>query len=684
MKYPNVKSVAGAAAIVATLFFASGAGATTPTSWKDSSFSIDANGMRLRDVLNQFGQAYGVRVSIKVPDQTQLKGRLKGETGSDFLDRLKNEYNFAWFVYSGTLYIVPRSDFQSVRLDIGEDAVQDAKAALIGVGLFDTRFGWGELPDDGVVLINGPREYVKLAREVLMPESDGDDSSSDALALPLPGAPAPLVKTPVYKGKQVMVFRLKYASATDRVITVRGEKQNISGIKTILMQTLGQIEPSTSSGSEMLARDRLDLSSEKRSRNTRLGRDANDAADANAPKGRSSKNAPVTPDGPPRIDADATQNAVIIYDVASRRPMYQALIDALDLEPQQVEIEALIVDVDRTQLMEHGAEWGFVSGKTTGIVNSTNGNSQGTNQPLSGSTILLSNANFYARLKELASSGDANILAKPTVLTLDNVEAVLDLTQTRYVPLVGERVSDLADVTAGTMLRVVPRVLRENGTIRVKMDVNIEDGKLGNSSQGQTDATRSTISTQAIVNEQQTLMIGGYHVESANISDEKTPILGDIPLVGSLFHSSKDLHKDRERLFLLTPRLVGTVGTDAARRSTTARIASEFAKEERRKSPDLEDREELQKRSGTGAEGGGGGVKAGANFVPLPPPPRPSAQNMSLPVLPSPNSSMVQPAADKSASNRVASSGNGQCTTKKKPSGDALNVDLPTVSQSHY
>jgi hypothetical protein len=57
---------------------------------------------------------------------------------------------------------------------------------------------------------------------------------------------------------------------------------------------------------------------------------------------------------------------------------------------------------------------------------------------------------LYARLKALEGKGQVRVLAKPTILTLDNIAAVLDLSQTSYVTLVGERVADLANVTAGT------------------------------------------------------------------------------------------------------------------------------------------------------------------------------------------------------------------------------------------
>lgn len=656
--------------------------ATTPTNWKDSGFAINASGMRLGQLLREFGQAYGVNVSVKVNDLAILKGRLKADNGTEFLDRLSNEYNFNWFVYAGTLYVVPRTDNVSVRLDIGEDAVQDAKSALLGVGLFDTRFGWGELPDDGVVLINGPREYVRLAASVLSPDRAAELTRGAPESSREPGAAAR--KKLSYNGKQVMIFRLKYASAVDRVITVRGQKETASGIKTILTEILGRADAPLRQGAE----SEFDAGSEKRSRRPKSGPGGEEAAGNSSlarprepgdvvqeRKSRAAKDAAPLQQDSPRIDADAALNAIIIYDVEAKRDMYRALIEQLDVEPQQIEIEAMIVDIDRSKLLEHGAEWGFASGKTQGVVNGNPGNSIGTglnypgilangqaanplglNQSVGGSTILLSNPNFYLRLKEMESNGDANILAKPTVLTLDNVAAVLDLSQTRYVPLVGERVSDLANITAGTMLRVVPRVLHENGETRVRLDIDIEDGALGNA-QTSGNTTRSTISTQAIINEQQTLMIGGYHVESTTVAQQKVPLLGDLPLVGGLFRSTSDNNKGRERLFLITPRLLGTTGVQVAKRSTTNRLAREVVLNDLARNPSADD--DVNARSVAPQRD---------KPVALPPPTAPATAPAALPAV------HVQLPADETAAAPAQEAAKAKCTKRRKPDDNPLNV----------
>jgi len=118
----------------------------------------------------------------------------------------------------------------------------------------------------------------------------------------------------------------------------------------------------------------------------------------------------------------------------------------------------------------------------------------------------------------------------------------------------------------------VPRILSEGAETRVRLEVDIEDGSIKDPTLKQA-VTRSTISTQAIVNMQQTLMIGGYHSESVSTSRQKVPGLGDIPLIGGLFRSNSESTNERERLFLITPRLSGGNNVSAQALSRANQLA---------------------------------------------------------------------------------------------------------------
>lgn len=566
--------------LLAEAVWLSTAVAGVPASWKSTGFAINATGMTLSGVLQEFSNVYSVKINNAMVGDGVMHGRIQASNGADFLDRLASKHAFRWFVYNDTLYVVPASDASSLRLKVGEDAVADSKAALVGLGLFDARFGWGEIPDEGTVIVSGPRQYVELVRETLMPMLDNSKQQGQS--------------------KQVMVFRLKYASATDRSLSTRGQPDNIiPGVKTILSSLLNN------SGQGNSNNDDFSAGSRKRSRTGKTGRgnpeqlintqhsgDSSRTLLANAREysrnGREQNNGDEEENDDPRhpgrqkqqgvkIDADPSLNAIIIYDNASKRAMYQSLITELDIEPQQIEIEALIVDIDRTKLNQLGAEWGFAVGNFSATFNGTSTDSKGNSSPISGSTLLIKNAaNFYARLTAMESKGDAHVLAKPTISTLENIAAVLDLSQSAYLPLVGERVVDLANVNVGTMLKVTPRIVREGDLTRVRLDINIEDGAFTAQTASSANVTRSTINTQAIVELQHTLLIGGYHSEAKTQTKQKVPLLGDVPILGALFQNNSDSVSNRERLFLITPRIAGLTAQQANAESTVAARAREM------------------------------------------------------------------------------------------------------------
>lgn len=537
---------AGALAACIALSIAGDAAAAVPESWRETGFAIDTTNLTLDKVLAEFGAAYGVRVVGSVRGGRPLGGRIKAGSGTDFLDRLASTQQFRWFVFANTLYVAAADDQVSARLRIGEDAVLDAKAALAGMGLYDVRFGWGELPDEGIVMVSGPRAYVDLVKQFL--------------TTPAQEEPAPA------RGRQIMVFRLKYASVQDRVIATRSEKQTIPGIKSLLTGLLAGDGGNAGAG-DSLGED-FSVASKKPSGRPKHGRDAKGDMAA-APEKRVR---PAPARERPRIDADVARNALIVYDDVDKRDMYASLIAELDVAPRQIEIEALIVDIDRNSLSDLGVEWGVRAGTTSAGVRVGGG---GDDQHLPGATLTISNAaRFYARMKLLEGRGLARVLARPTVVTLENVAALLDMSQTAYVPLVGERVADLADISVGTMLHVTPRVVQEAGAARVQLEVDIEDGTLDGKG-SDTRVSKSTISTQAIVDLQQTLMIGGYHAETSSRQTRKVPGLGDLPVLGGLFRSETKEDSTRERLFLITPRVIG--GDTAAAASGAAGQAQRAA-----------------------------------------------------------------------------------------------------------
>src|SRR6185369_7652911 len=249
-------------------------------------------------------------------------------------------------------------------------------------------------------------------------------------------------------------------------------------------------------------------------------------------------------------------NAVIVRDLADRLPRYEQLIAALDVEPQSLEIEATIIDVNTDKARELGIEWRWSNdGRSASF--------QGAVPTLGNggvaSVVLGSLGQFFARIRALQNEGAARIVSSPQVVTLSNVEAVFGNTSTFFVRVAGREQVDLFNVSAGTTLRVTPHVFRDREQTRIKLLVNVEDGNITNRQVDQIPVVeRSTVNTQALIAEGESLLIGGMVRETNATSEDKVPGLGDVPVVGNLFKTKATQNTRVERMFLITPRMAGT------------------------------------------------------------------------------------------------------------------------------
>jgi type III secretion protein C len=281
---------------------------------------------------------------------------------------------------------------------------------------------------------------------------------------------------------------------------------------------------------------------------------------------------------------------------------YDSLIRALDVEPQIVEIEATIIDINTDKLRQMGINWRFNSGGVNALfgggpdasnpgapardrnLSTVIGSDRRNNafaiapsgQGLSLGTIIGGHREFISRITALENKGAAHIVSRPQVMTLANIEAVFDRTRTFYVKVAGREQVDLFNVTAGTILRVNPHVFRDHDQTRIRMLVNIDDGSISDSSvvQGIPIVDKSSVSTQAIVTDGESLLLGGMTIDQDLDNEYKIPLLGDIPMLGNLFKVKSRQRGHTERLFLITPRLA-TVGQSGV--TTTATQSSQPA-----------------------------------------------------------------------------------------------------------
>ncbi len=513
-----------------------------------------------------FGQV-DLPVSVSPSVRGQVSGSFTG-TPEKVLRDVSRSFGLVTYFDGAVVHVYAAGDIATRTLPVTPQVGERVQRAVHEARLTDAR-NTLRVTRDGSLMANGTKRFIEQVEELYR---------------------AAQVASAVQPPLGFKVFYLRYAWAQDVSVSFSGRQVVVPGVASILRSLV------TSAGRQTLA-----LASEQQLRPTqpklrgqglaRIGADAGKLGTLGADDGRGAAGANAVADallaayatgggaggaGLPsvvslgdanavRIEADTRLNAVIVRDAPERLAQYEQLVAALDVEPQSLEIEATIIDVNTDRMRELGVDWRWSNDRRTGMV----GNPA---KPPSGrgafiSAILGDHDSFIARIAALQTEGAARIVSSPQVLTLSNVEAVFDNSQTFYVRVAGREEVDLFNVSAGTNLRVTPHVFKDNGQVRIKLLVNIEDGSItARSVDNLPVVERSAVNTQALIQEGQGLLIGGLVRESSGSSVDKVPVLGDIPVLGALFQTRNDNKGRIERLFLITPRLasMGQSGAAAA------------------------------------------------------------------------------------------------------------------------
>ncbi|RTL36318.1 MAG: EscC/YscC/HrcC family type III secretion system outer membrane ring protein [Burkholderiales bacterium] len=511
--------------------------------------------------------------------QGQVNGRFEG-TPARLLRDLSRAYNLLTYYDGGVLYIAPANDTQTRSYLLTPAAAAQVQRAAQALQLPDAR-NTLKFSDDGALLAVGARRFVQQVDELVRQVRPGTGAAAMKSWTPAQTQPLP----------DYRIFYLRYAWAQDVPMSFGGQQTTLPGVASILRSLVGQpnrqrqavsSDPARAQGSQ-----RLRGSGSTRNTATTLG-----LVDDAAPTVRGTDTlvaaltqvgygqaAPETPEPPappefaPRIEADPRLNAVIVRDLPERLDRYAALIKSLDVEPQSLEIEATIIDINTDRLRELGINWRYNHGRSSLMF----GNGTAGDERLNGqvdptptakggviSAVIGDRYPFVARITALQSDGAAKVVSSPQVVTLSNVEAVFDNSATYYVRVAGREDVDLFNVTAGTRLRVTPHVFKEgDDAARIKLLVQIEDGGLtGQTVDNLPVVERSGINTQALISEGESLLIGGMVRDSATAGVDKVPVLGDIPVLGHLFKTQRKGGQRIERMFLITPRLASSRATN--------------------------------------------------------------------------------------------------------------------------
>jgi type IV pilus assembly protein PilQ len=285
------------------------------------------------------------------------------------------------------------------------------------------------------------------------------------------------------------------------------------------------------------------------------------------------------------VQVDQRTNTLIITDLRDRLTLASELISTLDRAQPQVEIEARIVQTNKDYARALGVQWGFngnvnaALGNTTPLAfpnNGALGGRLGAQGPTGGATqpttvnlaapaatsaigLALGSVNgafgLDIALSALERSGNGRLLSTPRVTTQNNVAA--EMTQGVQIPIqtVANNTVTVSFKDAALTLKVTPQITAANTVI---MQIAIENASpdFSRAVGGIPPINTQRANTQVLVSDGQTTVIGGIYVSQEQSSNDRTPVLSRIPLLGWLFKRDTLNDQSTELLIFITPRII--------------------------------------------------------------------------------------------------------------------------------
>ncbi len=276
---------------------------------------------------------------------------------------------------------------------------------------------------------------------------------------------------------------------------------------------------------------------------------------------------------PDEVNASPSSQLIVLYHPAhpEQLSLVRSLLDEyIDRPARLIFVEGMVLEISETGLDELGVEWEFKEGPINLLL--------GTLDPsLVGDTLDFDrldsrNVDFDwgLRIQALVSEGKAEILSRPSVLTMDNRQASIRVGED--IPVATSQEGTLNSnkiafnfkyIATGILLNIRPRVTDRGDEISMLVDTIVSATVPGRdlevrSGEGELLASAPTISTRRVqtyarMDNKTPFIIGGLVSKNETVTNQKVPILGDIPVLGEAFKSTRTESEKREVIIVLTP-----------------------------------------------------------------------------------------------------------------------------------
>ncbi|PPD21394.1 MAG: type II secretion system protein GspD [Methylomonas sp.] len=277
------------------------------------------------------------------------------------------------------------------------------------------------------------------------------------------------------------------------------------------------------------------------------------------------------------IKADESANALIITAPSGEMRSIKSVIRQLDVRRAQVHIEAIIAELSFTKAQEIGIDWqtsatqNGVQATTRLPTTSTTGSSIASFASQIGQGLSIgyfAGGQLRALLSAFARDSDVNLLSTPSIVTLDNEEASIIVGQN--IPLVTGQFTTNQSTggtnpfqtvqrqDVGVKLKVLPQISAGNA-VKLKVTQEVSAVNSASSSAG-IQFDKREIQTSVLVDDGNTLVLGGLINDNFREGVNKIPILGDIPFIGHLFQSSQIGTEKSNLMVFLQPKILRDAG----------------------------------------------------------------------------------------------------------------------------
>lgn len=304
--------------------------------------------------------------------------------------------------------------------------------------------------------------------------------------------------------------------------------------------------------------------------------------------------------GPVKLAADDGTNAVLIQGSPADAQTVRAMLDELDAPRRQIYVEAMVLEVSEAQGRQLGVAWhagttvgdtpasgdpadsglalgGFQTGTLSSVTAADSLATAGAGviggvlgSALTSKLLGESVPSFGALVQAVATASQVEVLASPHLMMLDNKPATISVGTN--IPFIARQASESTIAATGASidrkdvaltLKITPHVAPARagdgpGDERIRLDISLEHNQLGESNfegLGPTWKERK-IETTVVVADQDNVVLGGLIAERVERSTTKIPLLGDLPLLGALFRSTKTSREKANLLIVLTPYLI--------------------------------------------------------------------------------------------------------------------------------